>query len=52
MQIPKMVLEKEKVLMPDGRYLLFYNFSPVTKDQIGSGPESTLVKKGKGSKNV
>jgi hypothetical protein len=52
MQLPKMVWEKEKVLMPDGRYLLFYNFNPITKDQIGSDPKSTLVKKGKGDKSV
>lgn len=52
MQIPKMVCEKEKELMPDGRYLLFYNFNPITKDQTGSDPESALVKKGKGVKNV
>ncbi len=37
MPLKKMEFEREKVIMPDGRYLLFYNFDQVP---IGSDEES------------
>lgn len=52
MRIPKMVLEKEKVFMPDGRYLIFYDFKQVTTEQNDSNTKSTNVKKGEGTNNV
>lgn len=45
MQIPKMVWEKEKVLMPDGRYLLYFNFNPISKDQVLPQAKSIQIKK-------
>lgn len=33
MSSPQKEFNKEKTLLPDGRYLIYYNFSPETKQE-------------------
>lgn len=40
---------KEKTFMPDGRYLLYYNFSPETKQEP---KKSTQLKQIEGEEHV
>ncbi len=39
MTIPKTDFTKEKTLMPDGRYLIYYSFEPDIKPENGSERE-------------
>ncbi|NLW48037.1 MAG: hypothetical protein GXY86_11990 [Firmicutes bacterium] len=52
MQQAKIDFKKEKVLMPDGRYLLFFDFNPNAKDQVIPKANSIQIEESEGTKDV
>ena len=52
MQLPKIKFEKAKVILSDGRYLLFYDFKPVSQDHVDQQTKSTQILESEGTKDV